>query len=57
VAVWYIFPRFGILHKEKSGNPEANLFLPTVGKCSQEPSSLSIGLSKMIIEKVSHSGY
>jgi hypothetical protein len=21
VAIWYIFPRFGILHQEKSGNP------------------------------------
>jgi hypothetical protein len=21
VAVWYIFPRFGILYQEKSGNP------------------------------------
>jgi hypothetical protein len=24
VAVWYSFPRFGILNKEKSGNPGAN---------------------------------
>jgi hypothetical protein len=21
MAIWYIFPRFGMLHKEKSGNP------------------------------------
>jgi hypothetical protein len=21
VAIWYIFPRFGNLHQEKSGNP------------------------------------
>jgi hypothetical protein len=21
VVIWYIFPRFGILHPEKSGNP------------------------------------
>jgi hypothetical protein len=21
MAIWYIFPRFGILHQEKSGNP------------------------------------
>jgi hypothetical protein len=21
VAIWYIFPRFGILNKEESGNP------------------------------------
>jgi hypothetical protein len=21
VVIWYIFPRFGILHQEKSGNP------------------------------------
>jgi hypothetical protein len=21
VVIWYIFPRFGILYKEKSGNP------------------------------------
>jgi hypothetical protein len=25
LAVWYIFPRFGILNKEKSGNPEAQI--------------------------------
>jgi hypothetical protein len=23
VVMWYIFPRFGILYQEKSGNPEA----------------------------------
>jgi hypothetical protein len=22
VAIWYIFPRFGILYQEKSGNPD-----------------------------------
>jgi hypothetical protein len=25
VAIWYIFPRFGILDQEKSGNPAVNL--------------------------------
>jgi hypothetical protein len=25
VAIWYIFPRFGILCREKSGNPGPNL--------------------------------
>jgi hypothetical protein len=24
VVIWYIFPRFGILYQEKSGNPVAN---------------------------------
>jgi hypothetical protein len=24
VVIWCIFPRFGILYKEKSGNPAAN---------------------------------
>jgi hypothetical protein len=23
MAIWHIFPRFGILHREKSGNPDA----------------------------------
>jgi hypothetical protein len=23
VVIWYIFPRFGILYQEKSGNPAA----------------------------------
>jgi hypothetical protein len=22
VAIWYIFPRFGLLRREKSGNPD-----------------------------------
>jgi hypothetical protein len=22
MVIWYIFPRFGILHQEKSGNPD-----------------------------------
>jgi hypothetical protein len=26
VAIWYIFPRFGILCQEKSGNPARTLF-------------------------------
>jgi hypothetical protein len=26
VAIWYISPRFGILNKEKSGNPATHLF-------------------------------
>jgi hypothetical protein len=25
VFIWYIFPRFGILYKEKSGNPVEHL--------------------------------
>jgi hypothetical protein len=25
VSVWYIFPRFGILNKEKSGNPVSDV--------------------------------
>jgi hypothetical protein len=25
VVIWYIFPRFGILHQEKSGNPAHDL--------------------------------
>jgi hypothetical protein len=24
VVIWYIFPRFGILYREKSGNPGAH---------------------------------
>jgi hypothetical protein len=24
VAIWYIFPHFGILYKEKSGNPDSD---------------------------------
>jgi hypothetical protein len=24
VVIWYIFPRFGILYQEKSGNPDLN---------------------------------
>jgi hypothetical protein len=27
VAIWYIFPRFGILCQEKSGNPETDLYV------------------------------
>jgi hypothetical protein len=26
VVIWYIFPHFGMLYKEKSGNPEPNPF-------------------------------
>jgi hypothetical protein len=22
LVIWYIFPRFGMLHREKSGNPD-----------------------------------
>jgi hypothetical protein len=25
MVIWYIFPRFGMLHQEKSGNPGPNL--------------------------------
>jgi hypothetical protein len=25
VVIWYIFPRFGILYREKSGNPSSDL--------------------------------
>jgi hypothetical protein len=25
VVIWYIFPHFGIVYKEKSGNPDTNL--------------------------------
>jgi hypothetical protein len=25
VVIWYIFPRFGILYEEKSGNPAGDL--------------------------------
>jgi hypothetical protein len=31
VVIWYIFPRFGILHQEKSGNPNGEL---SVQKCT-----------------------
>jgi hypothetical protein len=31
VAIWYIFPRFGILCQEKSGNPEF-VFKPSLHK-------------------------
>jgi hypothetical protein len=24
-VIWYIFPRFGMLYREKSGNPGANI--------------------------------
>jgi hypothetical protein len=27
VVIWYIFPRFGILDQEKSGNPGTNRLL------------------------------
>jgi hypothetical protein len=27
VAIWYILPRFGILCREKSGNPASNRYL------------------------------
>jgi hypothetical protein len=32
VAIWYIFPRFGILYQEKSGNPgfESALTMPGI---------------------------
>jgi hypothetical protein len=29
VVIWYIFPRFGILYQEKSGNPASELQIPT----------------------------
>jgi hypothetical protein len=29
MATWYIYPRFGLLHQEKSGNPEPGHF-PTI---------------------------
>jgi hypothetical protein len=31
VAIWYIFPRFGILYQDKSGNPEEKkIFSPGI---------------------------
>jgi hypothetical protein len=33
-AIWYIFPRFGISHHEKSGNPGLRKFV--VGKAAAE---------------------
>jgi hypothetical protein len=27
MAIWYIFPSFGILYKDKSGNPDADTSL------------------------------
>jgi hypothetical protein len=36
--LWYIFPRFGMLYKEKSGNPGwkvlTNFSVPNVGACA-----------------------
>jgi hypothetical protein len=29
--IWYIFPRFGILCQEKSGNPGTNSFRDNLG--------------------------
>jgi hypothetical protein len=33
VAIWYIFPRFGVLYQEKSGNPDLQLFQSVVLSC------------------------
>jgi hypothetical protein len=30
VFIWYIFPRFGILYKDKSGNPGCNRCKPSL---------------------------
>jgi hypothetical protein len=27
LVIWYIFARFGVLYKEKSGNPGPNIFV------------------------------
>jgi hypothetical protein len=27
MVIWYIFPRFGMLHREKSGSPECGQFV------------------------------
>jgi hypothetical protein len=29
VAIWYIFPRFGILDQEKTGNPDIHTYIPS----------------------------
>jgi hypothetical protein len=40
VLIWYIFPRFGILDKEKFGNPAAYVgTLPTINVFLLEPQS------------------
>jgi hypothetical protein len=33
MAIWYIFPRFGVLHQEKIGNPDFKeyIFCPQIG--------------------------
>jgi hypothetical protein len=38
VAIWYIFPRFGTLSQEKSGNPELNFFLTVLRLLREEAS-------------------
>jgi hypothetical protein len=35
VGIWYIFPRFGILYQEKSGNPGCRNALPLQARASR----------------------
>jgi hypothetical protein len=40
VVIWYIFPRFGILCQEKSGNPapaRGNLQAHSPKECTRQP--------------------
>jgi hypothetical protein len=41
VVIWYISPRFGMLHQEKSGNPASFLI-------SKYSSTLSLALSRLL---------
>jgi hypothetical protein len=50
VVIWYIFPRFGMLYQEKSGNPGQKVFLcacPTFPRMQQRGCSLQILTSKL----------
>jgi hypothetical protein len=33
IVIWYIFPRFGMLYQEKSGNPGPNMFTHEISSC------------------------
>jgi hypothetical protein len=62
VVIWYIFPRFGIFHQEKSGNPaqlsSASAAFLAANKCpaftaylNEAPTSISLLTDKKLDRK------
>jgi hypothetical protein len=49
MVIWYIFPRFGMLYQEKSGNPEGGGYEIMVDDCAACPQKGSKEFSRYIV--------